>query len=54
MHLQQWLTQKKVTYSNWQGVINKMSIRTTDNVRQIYIKDPDGYWIEINDASKKL
>jgi lactoylglutathione lyase len=24
-----------------------------DGVKQIFIKDPDGYWIEINDALKK-
>ena len=24
-----------------------------DGVKQIFIKDPDGYWIEINDAMKK-
>jgi lactoylglutathione lyase len=24
-----------------------------DGVKQIFIKDPDGYWIEINDAAKK-
>lgn len=24
-----------------------------DGVKQIFIKDPDGYWIEINDALKE-
>jgi len=24
-----------------------------DGIKQIFIKDPDGYWIEINDALKK-
>ena len=24
----------------------------SDGVRQIFIQDPDGYWIEVNDAPK--
>lgn len=24
-----------------------------DGIRQIFIQDPDGYWIEVNDAAKK-
>lgn len=24
-----------------------------DGVKQIFVQDPDGYWIEINDAAKK-
>ncbi len=37
----------KIPYENWAGETNKISIRT-DGVKQIYFKDPDGYWIEIN------
>ena len=37
-----------VEYEDWPGNKNKINIRP-DGIRQIYIKDPDGYWIEIND-----
>ncbi|WP_428328898.1 VOC family protein [Mucilaginibacter sp.] len=39
----------KVTYSNWAGVPDKIQVRT-DGVKQIYIQDPDGFWVEVNDA----
>ena len=40
-----------VEYENWAG--KKMEITTrVDGVFQIYFKDPDGYWIEINDARR--
>lgn len=32
---------------------NKMSITTrVDGVKQLWLQDPDGYWIEINDAKE--
>jgi catechol 2,3-dioxygenase-like lactoylglutathione lyase family enzyme len=37
-----------VEYEDWPGNKNKINIRP-DGIKQIYIKDPDGYWIEIND-----
>jgi lactoylglutathione lyase len=38
-----------VEYENWPG--EKMQVtKRVDGVYQIYFKDPDGYWIEINDA----
>ena len=46
------LNQKKITYSDWAGTINKISVRA-DGIQQVYIQDPDGYWIEINSAEKK-
>jgi lactoylglutathione lyase len=43
------LTQNNVPYENWVG--EKQSItKRVDGVKQIYFQDPDGYWIEINDA----
>ncbi len=43
------LEQHKVEYENWAG--DKYSVtKRVDGVQQIYFKDPDGYWIEINDA----
>ena len=45
------LEKNKVEYENWAG--EKMAITTrVDGVKQIYFKDPDSYWIEINDAKE--
>ncbi len=44
------LTDKKVPYSDWPGKPNTVTLRA-DGVKQIYLQDPDGYWIEINDVS---
>jgi lactoylglutathione lyase len=40
-----------VEYENWAGQKNTVTNRV-DGVKQIYFKDPDGYWIEINDAKE--
>lgn len=43
------LDKNNIEYENWAG--QKKSItKRVDGVKQIYFKDPDGYWIEINDA----
>jgi lactoylglutathione lyase len=41
------LNKNKVWYGNWPGEANKITTRP-DGIKQIYFKDPDGYWIEIN------
>jgi lactoylglutathione lyase len=38
-----------IAYGNWTGQPKKIQLRA-DNVRQIYFQDPDGFWIEVNDA----
>jgi lactoylglutathione lyase len=43
------LNKKNIPYSNWKGVTGQVEHRV-DGVSQVYIQDPDGYWIEINDA----
>lgn len=43
------LTAAGVGYENWAGEKNAVTNRV-DGVKQIYFQDPDGYWIEINDA----
>ena len=43
------LTQAGVAYEDLQGTPNSIQKRV-DGVQQIYLKDPDGYWIEVNDA----
>lgn len=37
-----------IDYENWPGTEKAPTLRV-DGVKQIYFKDPDGYWIEIND-----
>jgi lactoylglutathione lyase len=44
-----FLDAKNVTYGNWGGEPKKVQLRA-DGVKQIYLQDPDGFWIEINDA----
>lgn len=43
------LNAKKVAYEDWAGKVNTVTSRV-DGVKQIYFKDPDGHWLEINDA----
>jgi len=38
----------KIPYRNWQGEAQQVTLRV-DGVKQIYLQDPDGHWIEIND-----
>ena len=38
-----------IPYSDWPGAPSVLSLRP-DGVQQIYVQDPDGYWIEVNDA----
>jgi lactoylglutathione lyase len=45
------LEKNNVEYENWAGQKNTVTNRV-DGVKQIYFKDPDGYWIEINDAKE--
>jgi catechol 2,3-dioxygenase-like lactoylglutathione lyase family enzyme len=46
------LNANRIEFSDWPGEMRKFNTRA-DGVRQIYLQDPDGYWIEINDASGK-
>jgi lactoylglutathione lyase len=43
------LDQKKIEYTNWPGTAKAPTLRV-DGVKQIYFQDPDGHWLEINDA----
>lgn len=44
------LKSKNIHFENWTGEANTTNTRP-DGVKQIYLQDPDGYWIEINDNS---
>lgn len=43
------LDKNNVAFENWEGEANSITVRP-DGVKQIFFKDPDGYWLEINDA----
>jgi lactoylglutathione lyase len=45
------LEKHQVEFENWAGEKGAVTNRA-DGVKQIYFKDPDGYWIEINDAKE--
>lgn len=40
-----------IAYSDWPGESNKVTLRA-DGIKQIYIQDVDGYWIEINSVEQ--
>ncbi|MCH7412914.1 VOC family protein [Belliella sp. R4-6] len=42
------LEKHKIAFEDWPGEKGKINIRP-DGVQQIYLRDPDGYWIEVND-----
>ncbi|MCH7399597.1 VOC family protein [Belliella sp. DSM 107340] len=42
------LEKHQVEFEDWPGEKGKINIRP-DGIQQIYLRDPDGYWIEIND-----
>jgi lactoylglutathione lyase len=46
------LQQKKVSFSDWPGESGKITVRP-DNILQIYLQDPDGYWIEVNSVAQQ-
>lgn len=39
-----------VEYSNFPGSVGEVSVRA-DGARQLYLQDPDGYWIEVNSVA---
>lgn len=45
------LVKAGVLYVNARGQKNTVTLRP-DGVKQVYFQDPDGYWIELNDAKK--
>ncbi len=40
---------QNISWVNAQGVAGQITNRV-DGVKQIWVNDPDGYWIEVNDA----
>lgn len=42
------LQRKNIPYEDWPGKASSITTRT-DGIHQLYLQDPDGYWIEMND-----
>lgn len=42
------LDKRHVRYGSWKGNANQTTPRP-DGVQQIYLQDPDGFWLEVND-----
>ncbi len=43
------LKEQKINYGDWNGTPDKLTIRV-DGVKQLFLQDPDGHWLEVNDA----
>ncbi|MBU2907595.1 VOC family protein [Arenibacter algicola] len=43
------LVDNNIEYEDWPGTKGAVTLRS-DGVRQIYLTDPEGYWIEVNNA----
>ena len=48
--LVEYLRNANIEFSSWAGEAQAITIRA-DGVRQIYLQDPDGYWIEVNSTA---
>jgi len=48
-HFVEYLRSHDITPHNSKGHPNEITVRA-DGVRQVYFQDPDGYWIEVNEA----
>ena len=44
----QHLRDENIAFETWTGEKMKSNSRP-DGVRQVYVQDPDGYWVEVND-----
>jgi lactoylglutathione lyase len=42
------LDEMHVKYGNWKGDSKSPQLRP-DGIKQVYLQDPDGFWIEVND-----
>jgi lactoylglutathione lyase len=46
------LKQHNIAYESWLGKASEITTRV-DGIKQIYFRDPDGFWIEINNDYPK-
>ena len=45
------LKAKSIAFESWAGVKDEPTLRV-DGIKQIYFKDPDGHWLEVNNDHK--
>jgi lactoylglutathione lyase len=45
-----WLRAHGIAWSDFGGHPGVVDASRTDHLRQTFVQDPDGYWIEINDS----
>ena len=45
------LEELDIPYTDWPGNVNQINFRA-DGIKQIYIQDPDGYWLEVNNVGE--
>ena len=45
------LNVNKIEFEDWAGTRKAVTLRV-DGVKQVYFKDPDGHWLEVNDDHK--
>lgn len=43
------LNSLNIEFTDWKNTLKKNYVRK-DGIQQVYFQDPDGYWIEVNDA----
>jgi len=43
------LNAEKIPFESWKGEKQQFTLRV-DGVKQVYFQDPDGFWVEVNDA----
>ncbi len=46
------LSALQIPYFDWLGVQGKIHVRK-DGIKQLYFQDPNGYWVEVNNATYK-
>ena len=48
-----YLDSHLIRWTDAQGRVAQVQAIRTDRVRQIYVQDPDGYWVEVNDKLRR-
>jgi len=48
-----FLASRGISWQNFDGVAGQIQTRP-DGVHQMFFRDPDGYWVEVNDALKNV
>jgi lactoylglutathione lyase len=48
----QRLRDRRIVWSDFAGTPGAVGAVRSDGVRQVFFRDPDGYWVEVNDALK--